>query len=49
MNLPCGDEGLDGNAGLRVVGEDGVEDRIADRVADLVRMALRDRLTGEQA
>ena len=43
-----GDEGLAGDAGARVAGQEGVENRIGDAVADLVGMAGGDRLGREQ-
>ncbi len=36
-----------GVAELHVVGDEGVEDRVGNLVGDLVRMAFRNRLTGE--
>ena len=45
---PGRDERLAGDPSVRVVGEDGVEDRVRDLVGDLVRMALGDRLGREQ-
>ena len=45
---PGGGQGLHGDPGLGVLGQQGVEDRIADLVADLVRMALGHRLGREE-
>ncbi len=42
------DQRLAGDPALRVLGHDRVEDAVGDLVADLVRMALGDRLGGEQ-
>jgi hypothetical protein len=42
------DEGLAGDAPVRIVGEDVVEDRVRDLVGDLVRMTLRHGLRGEE-
>src|SRR5690606_40403533 len=44
-----GDQRLDGDPALRVVPEHGVENRITDLVGHLVRVALGNRLGGEQA
>jgi hypothetical protein len=43
----CRDQRLAGDAALRVLGENGVEDGVRDLVGDLVRMALGDRLGRE--
>ena len=48
VHEPGRDHRLDGDARLRVVGEEGVEDRVADLVADLVRVSLGDGLGREQ-
>src|SRR4029079_12565951 len=40
--------GLAGDAGVRVVADDRVEDRVGDLVAHLVGMALGDGFRGEQ-
>ena len=45
---PGRDERLAGDAPVRVVGEDGVEDRVRDLVGDLVRVALGHRLGREE-
>ena len=42
------DQRLAGDAAVRVVGEDGVEDRVRDLVGDLVRVPLGDRLGREE-
>ena len=44
-----GDERLDRDARVRVVGEERVEDGVGDLVADLVGVSLGDGLGGEQA
>jgi hypothetical protein len=42
------DQGLAGDAGARVLREDGVEHGVGDLVGDLVRVAFGDGLGGEQ-
>ena len=42
------DERLAGHAALRVLREDGIEDRIRDLVGDLVRVTFRDRFRREE-
>jgi hypothetical protein len=42
------DQALAGDPPFGVVAHDGIEDAVGDLVADLVRMALGDRLGGEQ-
>ena len=49
VHLAGGEQGLDGDAGLRVVLEQRVEDRVADLVGDLVGVALGHGFGGEQA
>ena len=41
------DQGLAGDARLRIGGEEGVDHGIGNAVADLVRMAFRHRFAGE--
>ena len=48
VHLTGGDHRLDRDPALRVVLEHRVEDGVADLVGDLVRVALGDRLGGEQ-
>ncbi len=48
VDEPRRHEGLDGDPRVRVLGEQGVEDRVADLVADLVRVSLGDGLGREQ-
>ena len=45
---PRCDQRLAGHTAAGIAGEDGVQDGVGDLVGDLVRMALRDRLGGEQ-
>jgi hypothetical protein len=45
---PRRDERLAGNAPVRIVLEDGVENAVRDLVGDLVRVPFRDRLRREQ-
>src|SRR5690606_19705825 len=49
VDLTGGDQRLDRDPALRVVFEHGVQNRVTDLVGDLVRVALGDRLGGEQA
>ncbi len=44
-----GDQGLDRDAALRVLGQQGIEDGVADLVSDLVRVTLGHRLGREKA
>ena len=41
------DEGFDGDAGVGVFGEDGVEDGVGDLIGHFVGVAFRDRFGGE--
>ena len=43
-----GGHGLHGHTGLRILGQQGVQDRITDLVTDLVRVAFGDRLGREE-
>ena len=51
--LPCDDnevvvhQGLAGHPGVRVLGEEGIQDGVGYLVRDLVRVPLRDRFRGE--
>ncbi|MQY11594.1 hypothetical protein SRB5_17130 [Streptomyces sp. RB5] len=49
MDLAGGDEGLHGDPGLGVLGEQGVEYGVADLVGDLVGVALGLGCRGEEA
>ena len=49
VDLAGRDQGLDRDPAARVLRQQRVEDAVADLVSDLVRVALRDRLGGEQA
>jgi hypothetical protein len=48
VHLPRGDHRLDRDPAARVLRQHGVEDGVADLVGDLVRVALGDRLGGEE-
>jgi hypothetical protein len=48
VHLTGRDHGLDGHAAGGVLGQHRVQDRVADLVGDLVRVALGDRLGGEE-
>ena len=43
-----GGEGLRGDAGFRLLGEEGVENRVGDAVAHLIRVPLGDGFRGEE-
>src|SRR5688572_8765209 len=48
VHLAGRDHGLDGHPAARVLRQHRVQDRVADLVGDLVRVALGDRLGGEE-